>query len=334
MVDGLADLLRVPLANPIYTLIAFVVLRLAYNKFQPGVWRIPGPTAAAYTKLWRVYDVYNGTAHLTAIELHRKHGALVRIGPNHVSVSDPDFISQFYSIREDYTKTGFYPIQSISWKKKPEMNLFSTRDPEEHRLSKRQIGAAYSLPNLLQSETAIDSCIDLFMSRLRELINTNSSVDLGAWLQYFAFDVVGEVTFATKLGFLEKGTDVDGMMAAIGGMLAYASLYGSCPRVSQVLAWKSNLFDAYACHGNMEPSPGLHLESHQLPCQHQARWRANRSRHGGSRYALALGLCQVFRSGQDEHSRYCRASLHQCLCRERHHSNNPSCDCIFPVSPP
>ena len=73
------------------------------------------------------------------------------------------------------------------------MNLFSTRDPEEHRREKRKVGAAYSLPNLLQSEQAVDSCIGLFVQRLDEFERQNKPVDLGTWLQYFAFDVVGEV---------------------------------------------------------------------------------------------------------------------------------------------
>lgn len=213
----------------------YAIIRLVYNKLQPGLRSIPGPFAAAYTKLWRLYDVWNGTAHLTAIDLHRKHGPLVRIAPNHVSVADPEFIPVFYSIKEDYTKTGFYPIQSISWKKQPEMNLFSTRNPEEHRVAKRKVGAAYSLPNLLQSEAAIDSCIELFMTRLTEITTTGSSIDLGAWLQYFAFDVVGEVTFASKLGFLERGADVDGMMKAIEGMLTYAALCGQVPEYHKYL---------------------------------------------------------------------------------------------------
>lgn len=195
-----------------YTLLGVVVLRLLYNKFQPGVRSIPGPFAASVTKFWRLHDVWKGQAHLTAIDLHRKHGPLVRIGPNHVSVADTAYIPRFYSIREDYTKTAFYPIQCVSWKKRPEMNLFSERSPEEHRIAKRKVGAAFSMPNILQSEAAIDSCLELFMRRLGELTADGSSIDLGEWLQYYAFDVVGEVVFASKLGFLEQGKDVDGMM--------------------------------------------------------------------------------------------------------------------------
>lgn len=33
--------------------------------------------------------------------------------------------------------------------------------------------------------------------------------------QYYAFDVVGEFTFQKKLGFLEKGGDVDDMMVRL-----------------------------------------------------------------------------------------------------------------------
>lgn len=89
------------------------------------------------------------------------------------------------------TQTGFFPIQSISWKKRPEMNLFSTRNPDYHRAEKRKVGNAYALPRLLESEDAINSCIELFMSRLHELTQNGQPIDLGAWLQYFAFDVVG-----------------------------------------------------------------------------------------------------------------------------------------------
>ena len=190
---------------------------------------------AAYTKFCRLYDVYRGNAHQTAIALHRKYGPLVRIAPNHVSISDPSMIPVIYSANEAYTKTAFYPIQSISWKKQPTVNLFSARDPEYHRVYKRKVGAAYSLPSILQSETAIDSCTTLLMERLGQFVTKREPVDLGDWLHYCAFDVVGEVTFARKFGILEQGKDIDGMIKAIKGMLAYAALCGQVPEFHKVL---------------------------------------------------------------------------------------------------
>jgi cytochrome P450 len=115
------------------------------------------------------------------------------------------------------------------------MNIFSTRNPQEHRDQKRKIANAYSLSNLLQSEDAIHSCSTLFIERLNEFASKNKPVDLGAWLQYYTFEVVDEVTFASKLGFLEKGTDVDGIMKAIEGMLIYAALCGQIPEYHKLL---------------------------------------------------------------------------------------------------
>ena len=42
--------------------------------------------------------------------------------------------------------------------------------------------------------------------------------------QYYAFDVVGEVTFGKKFGFLETGQDVNGIIKIIAGETIYLSL--------------------------------------------------------------------------------------------------------------
>lgn len=67
-------------------LVVPVVLNLLWDKFQPGLASIPGPTAAACTKLWRVYSVWRASAHLNAVDLHKRYGNLVRITPDHISV--------------------------------------------------------------------------------------------------------------------------------------------------------------------------------------------------------------------------------------------------------
>ena len=91
---------------PVQIVLVLVVLNVLWNKYQSGLVSIPGPTTAAYTKLWRVYSVWRGSAHLDAINLHKRYGNLVRIAPNHVSVADPKWIPVFYGTKEDYTKVS------------------------------------------------------------------------------------------------------------------------------------------------------------------------------------------------------------------------------------
>jgi hypothetical protein len=100
---------------PLHLLGSIIVLRLLYNKFCNGISRIPGPTLASWSGLWRLYDVSKGDAHNTAIKLHKKHGKLVRIGPKHISVGDPAAIQTIYGLKTGFTKvcTSFSFISSM-----------------------------------------------------------------------------------------------------------------------------------------------------------------------------------------------------------------------------
>ncbi|CAI7625537.1 unnamed protein product [Penicillium pancosmium] len=216
-------------------ILASIAIRLLSNRYKHGLRDIPGPFVAKYSRLWKLHSVWKGNHQDVAIDLHRRHGSLVRIGPKHISVGDPEAISVIYGLNNGFTKTAFYPIQSISWKKKFQMNLFSTRDETHHREQKRNVANAYSMTSLLELEPAVDSCSELFISQLRQFADRKTPVDLGAWLQYYAFDVVGEFVFAKKLGFLQEGKDIDGMMEAIQGMLVYASLCGQVPEMHPLL---------------------------------------------------------------------------------------------------
>lgn len=115
------------------------------------------------------------------------------------------------------------------------MNLFSTRDEGFHRDQKRPVASSYNMSSLLELEPAVDSCTQLFVSKLGQSADRKDAVDLGTWLQYYAFDVVGEITFSKKLGFLEEGRDIDWIMQTIQGRLVYASLCGQVPEIHTLL---------------------------------------------------------------------------------------------------
>lgn len=81
---------------------------------------------------------------------------------------------------------------------------------------KKPIAGIYSMSNVVSFEPYVDSTISVFFDRLDQLfVQTGGVCDLGVWLQMFAFDVMGEITFSKRLGFLERAEDVDGIMASI-----------------------------------------------------------------------------------------------------------------------
>lgn len=46
-------------------------------------------------------------------------------------------------------------------------------------------------------------------------------MDLHAWLVYFAFDVVGDLTYGSRHGFIEHGGDVSGIITQVKGFLSH-----------------------------------------------------------------------------------------------------------------
>ena len=72
--------------------------------FTSPIKNIPGPVLAKFTNLWRLFNVWGGKAEATQLDLHRQYGSAVRLGPNCVSVSDPDLIKTIYSTKEKWTK--------------------------------------------------------------------------------------------------------------------------------------------------------------------------------------------------------------------------------------
>ncbi|KAJ6163409.1 hypothetical protein N7497_003388 [Penicillium chrysogenum] len=224
-------------------LVTLALFHFTRNYLKPGVTSIPGPLLAKITNLWRFIDVANGRAEVTLHNLHQKHGDYVRLGPNVVSVRNLDALKTIYGINKGYEKvspsckkliglsanipkTHFYSVQQQLAKGRPTPTLFSTTDENFHAAIKRPVSSAYSMSTLTEFEPFVDRTIHTLFGKLDEFVAEAKVCDIAAWLQYYAFDVIGELTFSKPLGFLEKGNDVDGIIVALEHMLDYSGKVG------------------------------------------------------------------------------------------------------------
>lgn len=69
---------------------------VAYERFWSPLSGLPGPFSASISKLWLIKHTRQGRINRDLIELHSKHGTLVRIGPNEVSITDPSAVKKIY----------------------------------------------------------------------------------------------------------------------------------------------------------------------------------------------------------------------------------------------
>lgn len=209
-------------------LFAAVGGKLLYNVYGGGLSAIPGPLLASCTDLWRVFVVWGRRPEVAHVKLHQKHGNIVRLGPRNVIISDPSALPIVYGTSTGFTKSNFYPVQQNLAKGKPLESLFNTTNEKYHAKLRRAVSNAFAMTSLLQLEPLVDSTITAFLQALDERFANKQGpegvCDLGTWLQFFAFDVIGELTFSKRLGFVDRGVDVEGIIGSLEASLNYAAV--------------------------------------------------------------------------------------------------------------
>lgn len=73
-------------------------------------------------------------------------------------------------------------------------NLFALQDAKQHAIVRRKYANYYSMSSLVEYEDYIDEVVDVFCHKLEELAESKSAIDLGHWLQCYAFDVIAKIT--------------------------------------------------------------------------------------------------------------------------------------------
>lgn len=94
--------------------------------------------------------------------------------------------------------------------------IFNTPDEDMHKRLKSPIANLFTPNNVPNYEPRIDEVLEVLHQKLdSKFIQHDRIFELGNWLQYFAFDVMGTLTFSKRYGFLESGTDVKSMLGTI-----------------------------------------------------------------------------------------------------------------------
>jgi Cytochrome P450 len=102
--------------------------------------------------------------------------------------------------------------------------VFNSRDEKLHKQLKSPIAPLFSLSNAVTYESFVNEVLGVLCHQLDErFVKPGKTFDLGNWLQYFAFDVMGTLTFSKRYGFLETGKDVNGMLEVIWNYMVNAA---------------------------------------------------------------------------------------------------------------
>jgi cytochrome P450 len=205
----------------------YYVARSIWRCITSPVRALPGPWPARFSRLWYYQRVRNGSFHHENISLHEKYGPIVRVAPGYFSISVPD--KTVYGIGSKFPKGDWYQ----GWKhpSPSRWTLFPDQDMKRHAETRKRFQNLYSMSSLLSYEGYVDQCIDIFLDMLNQSARTGRSIDLVHWFQCYAFDVIGEITYSERFGFLDNGADIEGTMAALDKSMVYSTLVGIFPKL-------------------------------------------------------------------------------------------------------
>ncbi|KAG4436051.1 Cytochrome P450 monooxygenase aba1 [Cadophora sp. M221] len=203
--------------------------------------KFPVPSFSAhFSYLWLAKTTYSGKQYWVHRELNKKHGPLVRIGPNELMTDDPDILKRVSSTRSSYPRDHWY----VTGRFNPyHDNMFSVLDPKTHTKFKSRTISAYSGRETPDLEIGVDSQIKTLINLLEQkyAVKAASSptvmplLNLGAASCFFTLDVITRLAFGQEFNYLKDETDHYNFLGSIHDLWPQMSTSADIPWIRKVL---------------------------------------------------------------------------------------------------
>ena len=95
---------------------------------------------------------------------------------------------------------------------------------QKFAVTQRKIAKGYALSSIIKAESEFDLAIERLEHQINKLVDMKGIVSLDEWFTYFAYDIVGQITFSQAFGFLEHGKDIGDCIATSHTLVPYLSI--------------------------------------------------------------------------------------------------------------
>ncbi|GJC86193.1 cytochrome P450 monooxygenase lolP1 [Colletotrichum liriopes] len=222
---------------PLYLAVVFVVYYavssvVAWNRLR----EFPGPLVGKFSYFWIMSNARSGKPGEHFTKLNRKHGPLVRIGPNDLVTDDPDIIRRMNGVRSTYGRSSWYDSVKLN---PHEDSMFSLRDVAAHDKLKAKCAGGYAGKENPALEDGVDSQIANAVDLIRrKYITTGDEVkpmDLGKVTQFFTLDAITKVAYGKEFGYLATDSDVYDYISTTETAIPYLQLCSEVPYLQKII---------------------------------------------------------------------------------------------------
>ncbi|KAH8886304.1 cytochrome P450 [Thozetella sp. PMI_491] len=163
----------------------------------------PGPFLAKVTLFWYAKHWTSGRWPHTMLELHRKYGSVIRIGPNELLFSSLSSLRDIYGAprggRKIFNKAKeFYDVSGDN------PGIPSIYDPEQHAFVRKLLAPAFSAKSLRDQEHVIHRYVNLFIEQMERIGHSRDGVEMPEAFTWLTFDITGELAFGESFEAVEN----------------------------------------------------------------------------------------------------------------------------------
>lgn len=197
---------------------------------------IPGPPLLVHSILYQAYRSYLGKLPYDTYHAIQKYGHIVRIGPRLVVTDEPDLIRRAWAVRSEYTRSRWYPSTRLH----PDRdNVVSTIDEKLHNDLRAKLAMGYSGKEVDDLEGRVDRNVLALVKLLNDkYAKEGKSVEIGRKIQFVTMDVLSDVAFSERFGFVEADQDLWQYISTLEGSVHRIIALTSLPCVVDAMRWK------------------------------------------------------------------------------------------------
>ncbi|KAI1781041.1 putative cytochrome P450 [Hypoxylon cercidicola] len=188
-------------------IVVYNVSRLIYNLYFHPLHKFPGPKLYGASPIpWAIRHATGSQAFFTQ-QLHDKYGPVVRIGPDHLSFTDPKAWKDIYGHRvgADSHSPEMSKARTFNRVVRHIPPSILNADREEHSRYRRALSHGFSDSAMRQQEPMIAKYIDLLLKRLHEECGEGKTkLNVEAWYNWTTFDIVGDLVFGQSFHCLDN----------------------------------------------------------------------------------------------------------------------------------
>ncbi|KAM0542556.1 hypothetical protein ACHAPJ_012727 [Fusarium lateritium] len=221
-------------ASFLFLSIAYLLFSIVYNLFFNPLRKFPGPTLWAISVIPYVNMCLSGKSHRTILQLHQRYGPIVRIGPNDLSLNHPDGMKDL---------RGHRKIGTGENSKDPNLARFNAdniigANRQDHQRFRRALAHGFSNQSMMDQQAIIKSYVNsLIEGLLEECTGGMKPLDIGKWLNFTTFDIIGDLAFGEPFGCLAEREYHPWVRLIFNGVkeLAFLTCIARLPLLAKVL---------------------------------------------------------------------------------------------------